>query len=1286
MANRYWRGGTGIWNTTSTTNWSATSGGGGGASVPTAADTVIFDQAATYTVTLTGALTCLDFLVQAGTVTFTSTGTPTISGSMSLVVATVWSGTGTTTFNATTAKTITTNGVTLGCPVTLDGVGGAWSLGSTLTLNTLRTLQLNNGSFDLNGFNAAAGAFVSNNSNTRSVAFGANNISVLHATAATFVVNIGIATNFTWTGTGGFISDAAVTRSYACGGTGGTATNAVNLTIAGSGTQLASFAATNWWKKLDFGSTTFTVGAITHNIASLTLSSAGTYTSLTVNVRAGGVLIFNSKSCGALAIGHTGTTTLGSAGGCSTFTTTLTPTLDCAGFSFIGSGTFTWVAAATVILGTNGTFGTTGSATITGQTFAPTTGQTYTLGSVTATSCTFNLTLGGNLSCSGPFSLTSSTFTYEGTGTFTKTGGFNFTQGTGSTVTFNKSNVHDPLGRYDHSAGDLIIGSGVTLTLGTYRSSTSVARSIAFGTSTAGNIVLASSVDTATVLQISDSTNFTRTGPGGFVTDAALARTITIVNTGVTALNSVNLTLTGSGTAQITISSNGWFNKLDFGTTTFTLSATTVTLNVNGITLSPTGTYTTLVVNAVGTGQIIGNSRTVNTVNINNGAGTATLGSALSCTSFNQVAGNIDFQSFSVSCTNLAWTAGTYTNMGTITSVVFNIQGTFSFTSGTINSSNSVTVTAPFTYGGTATLGNTSNFFHTSSTVTFNKSYTGASTYTLTAGTLTLNSNVTTNTFTSSNSNTRDIAFSTFYITITSLSMATATGFSASGTGGFSSTMSATRTFNCGATAAPTVAPNLSIIGGASIPTFTSGSWFKNLDFTGSTCTPALTTINLAGITLSATGNFANLGTLVLTGSGNLRTNGNTTLNTPTFSGTGTTTLTGTCSFANGTSITHTSGTIDLNGFDMYCGNSGSLGVYDSGSSSSARSVIFGTNNIICAAISCAAATGFTWTGTTGGFQIPGTTSSITVFGTTNGSTTNAPNLTFTTGAWGGGSITTGSWFNKLTFNSGFTGSPGTTTINVNSLELSSGGTFTGLTIAARGTGTITSNGRPIAALTVNTTGTATLLDAFSANGAFTLTQGTLNISTFSLASGTFASTGSATRSLIGSGTYTVLGSTFSGNDTGLTVTGIIISMTLGASKIFSGGNGTYPVLNQGSTGPLIIQGSNTFGDLTTTTRPTTIRFTTLTTQTFAAFTLSGVSGSLVKIELAVAGGAQYILSKASGTVSVDYLSIQDCNATGGAAWYAGTTSTNVSNNLGWIFTAPPGPGGAYAGNFFAFF
>lgn len=43
MANRYWVGGTGTWDSSSTTNWSASSGGAGGASVPGNADSVFFD-------------------------------------------------------------------------------------------------------------------------------------------------------------------------------------------------------------------------------------------------------------------------------------------------------------------------------------------------------------------------------------------------------------------------------------------------------------------------------------------------------------------------------------------------------------------------------------------------------------------------------------------------------------------------------------------------------------------------------------------------------------------------------------------------------------------------------------------------------------------------------------------------------------------------------------------------------------------------------------------------------------------------------------------------------------------------------------------------------------------------------------------------------------------------------------------------------------------------------------------------------------------------------------------
>lgn len=61
MANRYWVGGTGTWDATSTANWAATSGGAAGASAPTAVDNVFFDAnsnvgTGAFTVTVSGAL------------------------------------------------------------------------------------------------------------------------------------------------------------------------------------------------------------------------------------------------------------------------------------------------------------------------------------------------------------------------------------------------------------------------------------------------------------------------------------------------------------------------------------------------------------------------------------------------------------------------------------------------------------------------------------------------------------------------------------------------------------------------------------------------------------------------------------------------------------------------------------------------------------------------------------------------------------------------------------------------------------------------------------------------------------------------------------------------------------------------------------------------------------------------------------------------------------------------------------------------------------------------------
>lgn len=65
------------------------------------------------------------------------------------------------------------------------------------------------------------------------------------------------------------------------------------------------------------------------------------------------------------------------------------------------------------------------------------------------------------------------------------------------------------------------------------------------------------------------------------------------------------------------------------------------------------------------------------------------------------------------------------------------------------------------------------------------------------------------------------------------------------------------------------------------------------------------------------------------------------------------------------------------------------------------------------------------------------------------------------------------------------------------------------------------------------------------------------------------------------------------------------------------------------------------------------------------------------------ATAASHTLSKSTGIVSADFLSISRSIATGGADWYAGANSTNGGGNTGWIFTAAPSAGG---GSFIAFF
>lgn len=107
MANRFWVGGTTTWDTTTTANWSTTSGGSSGASVPGSADVAIFDGgsgAAVITassslngitlagITLTGTGNFIGTLDLSGSTGFTIAGTFSISGS-GVRVVTLGSGT-----------------------------------------------------------------------------------------------------------------------------------------------------------------------------------------------------------------------------------------------------------------------------------------------------------------------------------------------------------------------------------------------------------------------------------------------------------------------------------------------------------------------------------------------------------------------------------------------------------------------------------------------------------------------------------------------------------------------------------------------------------------------------------------------------------------------------------------------------------------------------------------------------------------------------------------------------------------------------------------------------------------------------------------------------------------------------------------------------------------------------------------------------------------------------------------------------------------------------------------
>lgn len=146
---RYWVGGTGNWDATTTTHWAASSGGSGGASVPIAGENVFFDaNSGGGTVTITASASCnnLDFTGYTGT--WVGTNTVTIDGNLTVSTGMTASYTGVLNFDSrTTGKTITLNGKALPAPFVFNSPTGGWTFEDAPTIGSV---TLTSGSLNLN--------------------------------------------------------------------------------------------------------------------------------------------------------------------------------------------------------------------------------------------------------------------------------------------------------------------------------------------------------------------------------------------------------------------------------------------------------------------------------------------------------------------------------------------------------------------------------------------------------------------------------------------------------------------------------------------------------------------------------------------------------------------------------------------------------------------------------------------------------------------------------------------------------------------------------------------------------------------------------------------------------------------------------------------------------------------------------------------------------------------------------------------------------------------------------
>jgi len=209
-----------IWNMSNATNFTLTgtpqinltySGGVGtrtithGATGGSSANAVSFSvTAGTDTLTGTAPIHIVNYIFTGFSGTLTNRSVNLYGNIVFSSGMTVGTGGNTLSFLATSGtQQITTNGKSLDYAITQNSPGATLQLQDNLTMGSTRTFTLTAGTLDLTGnsgnWTLNTGLFNSNNSNTRSIAFGTGNITLTGN--ATTIWNVGNATGWTVTGT-----------------------------------------------------------------------------------------------------------------------------------------------------------------------------------------------------------------------------------------------------------------------------------------------------------------------------------------------------------------------------------------------------------------------------------------------------------------------------------------------------------------------------------------------------------------------------------------------------------------------------------------------------------------------------------------------------------------------------------------------------------------------------------------------------------------------------------------------------------------------------------------------------------------------------------------------------------------------------------------------------------------------------------------------------------------------------------------------------------------------------